>query len=80
MGAVAVPVNWVVMKGWDHACDVCGWAGQPVRAVVVDGEVEAKVCVNEAECEEGERVAEFMQEKQGEYEAQERMEKGLGCE
>lgn len=81
MGAVAVKrVEWVVMKGWDHACDLCGWAGQEVRAVVVEGEVVAKTCVDDGECDEGERMAEYMREREGEWAAQGRAEALLGWE
>jgi hypothetical protein len=77
--AMVARLEWVVRRGSEHACDACGWAGQPVRAAVVGGEVVGQTCVNEEECAEGQRVGEMMLlAKEDEYTAQDRAEMGLG--
>jgi hypothetical protein len=77
--ATAVAMEWVIRRGSEHACDACGWAGQSVRAALVDGEVVAQTCVDEEGCAEGVMMGEMMLlAKEEEYTAQDRAEMGLG--
>lgn len=76
--ATAAKVEWVYRAGQAHPCDVCGWAGQQVLAVVVEGWTMAQTCSDPDACEEGVAMSERLEEMREEYEAQQRAEAGLG--
>lgn len=66
-------------KGLDHACVKCGWAGQPVVEVSMDGTVVTTVCEDIEECGFGAVLAARMDDMAAEYEAQKLYESGLAA-
>lgn len=78
--ATTAKVEWVYRAGQAHPCDVCGWAGQQVVAVVVEGWTMAQTCTDLESCEEGKVEADRLDRMYEEFLAQQRAEAGLGWE
>ena len=78
--AATAKVEWVYRAGQAHPCALCGWAGQQVLAVLVDGSTESQLCADDVGCVEGRAEADHLDGMYEEWLAQQRAEAGLGWE
>lgn len=78
VGEAAASVTYVLKKGFEHKCELCGWAGQEVRQTFWDGFIVTQVCTDYDGCAEGVEQALKAELRAEEYAAMGRAEAGLG--